>query len=61
MSPTSQKLGTPDLGRGKKLFWVCFLMCLFSGVASSGAHLGFDRAGVLEQAMVEVSQVHDLH
>jgi len=60
-SPTFDESGAVHLGRGKKLFWIGFLMCLFSGVASSGANLGFDRADVIEQAMVEVSQVHDLH
>ncbi|MFN8007230.1 MAG: L-rhamnose/proton symporter RhaT [Terriglobia bacterium] len=43
-----------------RLFWIGFMLCLISGFASSGANLGFDRADVIEKAMVETSNLGDL-
>jgi L-rhamnose-H+ transport protein len=44
-----------------KLFWIGLMMCLFSGVASSGANLGYDRADVIEKSMVDLAQVEALN
>lgn len=35
-----------------KIFWLGFAMCLISGVISACANLGYDRADVIESAMV---------
>jgi len=43
-----------------KMFWLGLLVCLFSGIASSGANVGFDRADVIEKAMVAISHTSDL-
>jgi L-rhamnose-H+ transport protein len=54
---------SPVLARQKPtatLFWIGLIFCLFSGVASSGANLGYDRADVIEKSMVEIARVEGL-
>src|ERR1700733_1279690 len=41
--------------RGGRIFWIGLTMCILSGVISSGANLGYDRADTIEQAMTAVS------
>jgi L-rhamnose-proton symport protein RhaT len=38
-----------------KLFWVGLGLCLFSGVVSSCANLGYDRADYIEKAMTNIA------
>jgi L-rhamnose-H+ transport protein len=44
-----------------RLFWIGALLCLVSGVVSACANLGYDRADVIEKAMVNMAQGAPLH
>jgi hypothetical protein len=44
---------------GGRIFWIGLTMCILSGVISSGANLGYDRADLIEEAMTAIAG-HDL-
>ncbi len=45
----------PGSVAGGRIFWIGLTMCILSGVISSGANLGYDRADTIEQAMTAIS------
>jgi len=47
--------GNRASGSGR-IFWIGLTMCILSGVISSGANLGYDRADTIEQAMTAISR-----